>query len=173
MQLSNSVLLALLSSSAYAASSITLTRTVTNNGMTYTKILTQEYTGQATTEPTLGTYTTSITVKGKDKTYTKIMTNTYGQVTTVSTQNIITGPDETYTRPASAVVHTTEASSWFSSFSLKNEEASKAISAASASASAAGSTAKSSSAGSSSSTGGAAYLGAGVGAIGMAAALLL
>lgn len=169
MKLSTPFVLSAIASTISAADSAsstwTWTTTVTNNGMTYTKTGTEDYTGQPTTEPTAGTYT--FTIPKGDR--TKLVTNTYGQATTVSTEHIITGPDETYTKSVTQVVHTTEASSWYSSHSVQNEDA-RAASAGSSS----GSSGSSSSGSGSSSSGaaGALQYGARVGALGVAAALL-
>ncbi|PVH18584.1 uncharacterized protein CXQ87_001515 [Candidozyma duobushaemuli] len=169
----SAIVLAASAGLASAASSVTLTRTITNNGMTYTKTATEEYTGQTTTEPASGTYTFTIP-KGSR---TKLLTNTYGQATTVSTHQVISGPDETYTRPLVQAMHTTEVSSFLSSHSSHLSAASKAAENASdggSSSSSSGSD-SSSSGSDSSSTGAAAALhyGAGVGAVGIAAALIL
>lgn len=158
-------------SSISGSSSWTFTTTVTNNGMTYTKTGTELYTGQPTTEPTSGTYTFTI-MKGD---YTKLITNTYGQATTVSTDMLIVGPDETYSRPVSQVVHTTEVSSWLSSHSTENAAA-LALAEGKPTGSSSGSSSSgsgSSSSGSSSGAAGSLQYGAGVGAVGVAAALLL
>ncbi|XBA50162.1 hypothetical protein SBP28_004724 [Candidozyma auris] len=168
-----------LSSAASAASTWTWTRTVTNNGMTYTKTGAEEYTGQATTEPTSGTVTTTHTIKKSDMTYTKTMTNTYGQATTITTHYVVSGPDATYTRPMTAAMHTTEVSSFLSSHSSHLSAASAAAKDASKnpkpSSSSASSGTSATSSGSSSSKGAGAALeyGAKVGAFGVAAALLL
>lgn len=168
MKLSTPLVLSAIASTISAADSAsstwTWTTTVTNNGMTYTKTGTDAYTGQPTTEPTAGTYTYTIP-KGSR---TKLVTNTYGQATTVSTQRVVTGPDETYTKSFTQVVHTTEASSWYSSHSVQNADA------RAASAGSSGSSASSSSGSGSSSSGaaGALQYGARVGALGVAAALL-
>lgn len=162
-------LLALAAGVANAASSVTLTRTITNNGMTYTKTLTQEYTGQTTTEPTSGTYTFTISKPGGR---TKLLTNTYGQATTLTTHRVISGPDETYTKPMTAVMHTTEVSSFLESHSSHLSAASEAAKEASENPKSSSSTASSGSS-SSSGAGNALNYGAGVGAVGIAAALLL
>lgn len=159
-------------SSISGSSSWTHTTTVTNNGMTYTKTGTELYTGQPTTEPTSGTYTFTV-MKGD---YTKLITNTYGQATTVSTDMLVVGPDETYSRPVSQVVHTTEVSSWFSSHSTENSAALASAAGkptGSSSKSSSQSSSGSSSSGSSSGAAGSLQYGAGVGAFGVAAALLL
>lgn len=170
----SAIVLAASAGLASAASSVTLTRTITNNGMTYTKTATEEYTGQTTVEPKLGTYTFTIP-KGSR---TKLLTNTYGQATTITTHQVISGPDETYTRPLTQALHTTEVLSFLESHSSHLSAASKAAKEASESGSASSSSSSESSGSSSdssSSTGGAAALhyGAGVGAVGIAAALIL
>lgn len=179
MKLSSSLALAASAALVSADSSIsgsstwTWTTVVTNNGMTYTKTGADLYTGQATTEPTAGTYTTSI-IKGS---FTKIMTNTYGQATTISTHKVISGPDETYTKPLVQVLHTTEVSSFLSSHSSHLSAASKAAEDVSKNGGSKSSTSGSSSSGSSdssSSAGGASALRNGaIGGVAIAAVMLL
>lgn len=181
MKLSSSLALAASAALVSADSSIsgsstwTWTTVVTNNGMTYTKTGADLYTGQATTEPTAGTYTTSI-IKGS---FTKIMTNTYGQATTISTHKVISGPDETYTKPLVQVLHTTEVSSFLSSHSSHLSAASKAAedvskNGGSKSSTSSGDSSSSGSSDSSSSTGGAAALRNGaIGGVAIAAVMLL
>lgn len=164
-------------SSISGSSTWTHTTTVTRNDMTYTKTNTELYTGQPTTEPTSGTYT--YTYKFSD--YTKIVTNTYGLATTVSTAMLVVGPDDTYSRPASQVVHKTQVSSWLSSMSSENSVALDLAagsplpgsSSTSGSSSSSKSGSKSSSGSSSGGAAGSLQYGAGVGAVGAVALLLL
>lgn len=104
----------------------TWTRTITNNDMTYTKKGTTKYTGQPTTEPTSGTYTNTVTFVNDGSTRYKYVTNTYGQVTTITTDHVVSGPDETYTRPFVNAMHTSEVPSFLSSHSKHVSEASEA-----------------------------------------------
>ncbi|CDR37925.1 CYFA0S01e19251g1_1 [Cyberlindnera fabianii] len=65
------------SESATYGQSITLTETITGNGVVYEKTRTELYTGQVTTIPTSGVATTVFTVSGSLATYTKTVVQTY------------------------------------------------------------------------------------------------
>lgn len=196
MKFSTPIVLAAAASLATAADSLssswTWTRTITNNDMTYTKEGTELYTGQATTEPTSGTVTTTIgfTNEKGESTRFKTMTNTYGQATTITTNQVVSGPDETYTRPLVQAMHTSEVSSFLSSHSSMMSAASEAdeftskhgtmaakthakFSGSSFATESGSSTAASSGSSSSDGAGNALQYGAGLGAFGAAAALLL
>lgn len=108
-------------------SSITITMTFTDNDRTYTKTRTDAYTGQETTLPTDGVHTTLFTLIDNDWTATVSQTNTYGQDTIVTSLDIIWGPDETYTRRTTLLMHTTQVSSYLSWLSVKNELAQSRI----------------------------------------------
>ena len=165
----SAILLAASAGLASAASSVTLTKTITNNGMTYTKTNTEEYTGQTTTEPTSGTYTFTISKPNG----VKLLTNTYGQATTITTHRVISGPDATYTKLMTAAMHTTEVSSFLESHSSHLSAASKAAEDHSKNGGGSSSSSSSGSSSSSDGAGNALQYGAGVGAFGVAAALLL
>lgn len=105
-----SALSVVLAVAAAANPSSFLTKTITNNGMTYTKT-DIPYTGQPTTEPTEGTFTHTNTIKKSDITYTKTITNTYGMATTFNTVQTILGPHATYEKSVTKVLHKSELSS--------------------------------------------------------------
>lgn len=128
MKLSNVLLAAAAASGVMADdTSLTITMTFTDNDRTYTKTRTDLYTGQETTLPTDGTHTTTFTLTDDDWTATVEQTNTYGQDTIVTSQDIIYGPDETYTRQTTLLMHTTQVSSYLSWLSVKNELAQSVI----------------------------------------------
>ncbi|KAF3987902.1 hypothetical protein FT663_04248 [Candidozyma haemuli var. vulneris] len=129
MKLSNTLLAATAAVAGVSAadSSITVTMTFTDNDRTYTKTRTDPYTGQATTLPTDGTHLTTFTLANDDYTATISMTNTYGKETTVTSSDIIVGPEETYTRQTTLQMHTTQVSSYLDWLSSKNAAAQSRI----------------------------------------------
>lgn len=129
MKLSNVIVAAAVASGVMAddTSSITITMTFTDNDRTYTKTRTDAFTGQDTTLPTDGTHTTLFTLTDDDWTATVSQTNTYGKDTIVTSLDIIWGPDETYTRQTTLLMHTTQVSSYLSWLSVKNQLAQSRI----------------------------------------------
>ena len=89
---------------AAADSSLTFTVAVTANGATYTKTRTEKNTGQATTTPTSGTYTSTIVIENDDATYTKTATNTYGLESVSTTHLTVEQDSATYTKTLSETV---------------------------------------------------------------------
>ncbi|QRG40639.1 hypothetical protein FDK38_005119 [Candidozyma auris] len=166
-------LVSLVNCESSTKSLITVTNFITNNDRTYTRTATMEYTGQETTTPTSGTYTSTIyRSRSGSLVPFRTMTDTYGQATTVETSKIVVGPERTYTRPFSRTMHTTEVSSYLSSKAEANSRAQASIDAANSAATTSGS-ATSASAQTTSATGQAARLASEGVVLCLAAALLL